>query len=301
MKSFSLSFLIYTLSNLQLFPFVFLVFRNPRQLYVFWSRETPSKTYHFADVLRSPQFDTIFNWTMNYRLDSDIIDYFGNTEFELRFFAEKQKFNNWFEKVMSRKNGVAIWAVSNCNNTKGATERMKFARELIEQGLEVTTYGSCFEKRFKGKDLLKEFQRHKFYLAFENSIHCPDYISEKFWRNGIRSGAVPIVWGPTKEDVQAIAPHNSFIHVEDFSSPREVVEHLNFLNSNDAAYREYHKWRFQPIDESVPYEEIVPTHRSSLCRLCKKVTDQNLVRKTIPSVYDWLYRTRFVDDKCLLS
>ena len=30
--------------------------------------------------------------------------------------------------------------------------------------------------------------KHKFYLAFENAIHCNDYISEKFWRNGLGSG-----------------------------------------------------------------------------------------------------------------
>lgn len=258
------------------------------------------KTHHFADILRNPRFDTIFNWTMNYRRDSDIVDYFGNIEYELRFFAEKEKENNgWFEKMMSRKNGLAIWAVSNCNNTGGAIQRMKFATELIANGLDVTTYGSCFNNRFQGSELVRALQRHKFYLSLENSIHCPDYISEKFWRNGLRAGAVPIVWGPTKEDVQAVAPHHSFIHSEDFKSPRELVEYLNYLNRNDTAYREYHNWRFQPIDKSVSYEEIVPTSRSSLCRLCKKVTAKNLARKTIPSIYEWLYKTRYVDDMCL--
>lgn len=275
--------------------------RKPQQLYVFWSRETPAKTYGFADVLRTPQFDTIFNWTMNYRLDSDVIDYFGNTEYELRVFAKKQN-GGWFEKMLSRKNELAMWAVSNCNNTYGAIERMKFAMELINNGLDVTTYGSCFTNKItKGAEWEKVRQRHKFYLSFENSIHCPDYISEKFWRNGLRSGAVPVVWGPSKEDVRSVAPHHSFIHVDDFNSPREIVEYLNYLNTNDTAYREYHKWRFQPIDESVTYEETVPTHKFSLCRLCKKVTSKHLVQKTIPSIYQWLYETRYVDDKCLQS
>ena len=42
----------------------------------------------------------------------------------------------------------------------------------------------------------------KFYLAFENAIHCNDYISEKFWRNALSSGAVPVVFGPHRDDVK---------------------------------------------------------------------------------------------------
>ena len=42
---------------------------------------------------------------------------------------------------------------------------------------------------------------YKFYLAFENSIHCTDYISEKFWRNSLKTGAVPVVFGPHKESI----------------------------------------------------------------------------------------------------
>ena len=83
---------------------------------------------------------------------------------------------------------------------------------------------------------------YKFYLAFENSIHCNDYVSEKFWRNGLGSGAVPIVYGPLKQDVLDIAPINSFIHAEDFERPEALVEYLNYLDGNDTAYLEYHHW-----------------------------------------------------------
>ena len=48
----------------------------------------------------------------------------------------------------------------------------------------------------------------KFYLSFENAIHCNDYISEKFWRNALSSGAVPVVFGPHRDDVKAMAPSN---------------------------------------------------------------------------------------------
>ncbi|KAL9982593.1 hypothetical protein ACROYT_G004655 [Oculina patagonica] len=45
-----------------------------------------------------------------------------------------------------------------------------------------------------GDGCLEEYQRHKFYLAFENSL-CVDYITEKYWRNSLERGLVPIVLG----------------------------------------------------------------------------------------------------------
>ena len=39
-----------------------------------------------------------------------------------------------------------------------------------------------------------------------------------------------------------IAPENSFIHAEDFSTPSELVDYLDYLDSNDTAYLELHEW-----------------------------------------------------------
>lgn len=277
---------------------LYLLYRNPNQIYAFWSRETPSKTYSFHKVLQNPRFDSLFNLTINFRFDADIIDYFGNFEYELRFFKGKNKNNQLYKRIMGRKTGLAMWAVSNCNNTYGARERMKYARRLIDAGLNLTAYGTCFGVRYEGSDMIAEFMKHKFYLSFENSVHCPDYISEKFWRNGLRAGSVPVVWGPTKSDVAAIAPPHSYIHVDDFKSPKKLVEYLNYLDKNDTAYREYHAWRFSEPDQNVHDEDIIPNHRSTLCRLCKKVMEKPLVHKAIPSVHDWLYKTRYTDKLC---
>ena len=60
-------------------------------------------------------------------------------------------------------------------------------------------YGDCFGRNTRTSKAPwgtnGEISHHKFYLAFENSIHCNDYISEKFWRNALSSGAVPVVYG----------------------------------------------------------------------------------------------------------
>lgn len=234
---------------------------------------------------------------MNFRIDSDIVDYFGNIEYELRISRKRyyKRKKNLVQEIMSPKTGLAVWAVSNCNNTYGAIGRMKYAESLLEAGLNLTTYGDCFGKRFNDP---KEFTKYKFYLAFENSIHCPDYISEKFWRNGFRSGAVPIVWGSSKRDVDKVAPPNSYIHTDKFESPGQLVTYINYLNSNETAYMEYHAWRKIPINRNIPDEDIEPNHRSTFCRLCKMATERPLQHRTVPSVYHWLYETKYEDDLC---
>ena len=76
----------------------------------------------------------------------------------------------------------------------------------------------------------------KFYLAFENAYHCDDYISEKFWRNALTNRAVPIVFGPSIADVDEIAPPQSYIHAEWFSSPELLVKYVHWLADNDKQY-----------------------------------------------------------------
>ena len=98
-----------------------------------------------------------------------------------------------------------VWFVSNCDQTNGAIERWKYGQQLIAAGLNVTGYGHCFNNLLRSSAVAKYaapwvpgglISHHKFYLAFENAIHCNDYISEKMWRNALRIGAVPIVFGP---------------------------------------------------------------------------------------------------------
>ena len=101
--------------------------------------------------------------------------------------------------------------------------------------------GECFNKvtdrKFSRMETADFNLEHvKFYLAFENAYHCDDYISEKFWRNSLTNRAVPIVFGPKIGDVDKVAPPNSFIHAEWFSSPELLVEYVHWLAKNDDEY-----------------------------------------------------------------
>ena len=116
------------------------------------------------------------------------------------------------------------WFVSNFDH-------WDYAQKLIHARLKLDGYCECFHRRLRNGTRSKGGlpEKYKFYLAFQNSIHCDDYISEKFRRNSSSTGAVPIVFGPWKQDVVDIAPVNSFIHVDDFASTAELVTFVDFL------------------------------------------------------------------------
>ena len=90
-------------------------------------------------------------------------------------------------------------------------------------------YGECGSQKCPraSKDCYKILNsQYKFYLAFENS-NCVDYITEKFFVNGLQHNALPIVMGASKEAYERSAPQHSFIHVDDFSGPAHLAEYLH--------------------------------------------------------------------------
>ena len=85
---------------------------------------------------------------------------------------------------------------------------------------------------------------YRFYLAFENS-DCADYVTEKFWANGLKHDVIPIVMGASFEEFSRVAPPGSFIHVDQFNSPEELATFLLELSKNETEYRKYFQWRNQ--------------------------------------------------------
>lgn len=137
---------------------------------------------------------------------------------------------------------MAVAAVSNCGATSAAEIRLEILRNLRVKSLSADYFGKCFRNATAYEEM-DRFQsllsKYKFFLAFENSYHCKDYITEKLYRNALYVGAVPVVWGSFKADYEKVAPKNSFIHLEDFATLTELVEYLKYLDGNDTAYLEY--------------------------------------------------------------
>ena len=245
----------------------------------------------------------MFNYTLSYRRDSDIYWYLGNSAFSKLSMPQIHRKNpqGFVDKILLSKRHLAVWVVSNCDKTKGAVARMQYAKELIKAGLNLSKYGKCFGKTTPRKDFTEFLLPYKFYLAFENSWHCKDYLTEKFWRNGLMSNVVPVLWGPSPEDVAAVAPKHSYIHSEDFETPEALVKYLNYLDKNDTAYREYFNWRLEPILTNVSVNMIRTGYEPPLCKICRTLNENKglLPYKVLPSAINWVF-VDGEDSKCLL-
>ncbi len=58
-----------------------------------------------------------------------------------------------------------------------------------------------------------------------------------------RNDVVPVVMGAHPDDYRASAPPYSYIHVDDFESPQDLAQYLLKLNSTDALYNQYFRWK----------------------------------------------------------
>lgn len=179
-----------------------------------------------------------------YRRDSSIYGPFGSA-WKARQNGRRllrERFSDDIKNVLTSKTKIAVAIVSNCL-VGCAKIRLALMKLLLKRGLDLDTYGKCFENeiprsdgRLHSSDIILPY---KFYLSFENSFHCKDYITEKFFSNALSNFAVPVVWGAAREDYEAVAPPNSFIHVDDFKTADELIDHLNYLDGNDDAYLQY--------------------------------------------------------------
>ncbi|XP_054582754.1 alpha-(1,3)-fucosyltransferase 7 [Eptesicus fuscus] len=214
---------------------------RPRgQPWVWASLESPSHT-RGLDRLRG-----VFNWVLSYRRDSDIFVPYGRLEPR-----------EGPVPPLPAKSKVAAWVVS---NFQAQQRRVQLYRQLAPH-LPVDVYGRANRRPLCADCLLPTVARYRFYLAFENSQH-PDYITEKFWHNALTAGAVPVVLGPPRASYEAVAPPDSFVHVDDFGSARELAAFL--LGMNESQYRSYFRWRerfrVQPFND----------WRQRFCAICAR-------------------------------
>jgi len=204
--------------------------RPKNQLWMIFMLESPLHTQVFRP-------SDVFNWTATYRADSTVVAPYEKWE----YYDESIKSLSQIRNYATNKTKKVAWFVSNC---KAKNSRLEYAKELSNH-IEVDIFGQCGSKncpRSSQACLNKLNTEYKFYLAFENS-NCVDYITEKFFVNGLKYDVLPIVMGARKEDYERVSPHNSFIHVDDFKGAKELAEYLHLLDKDDNLYNSYFAWK----------------------------------------------------------
>ena len=86
-------------------------------------------------------------------------------------------------------------------------------------------------KRFKLLSKVTKNHNYRCQLLCENFI-----LSEKLWMALVHY-MVPVVMGTSLENYKERLPPNSFIHVDNFTGPKELASYVNYLDTNDNAYR----------------------------------------------------------------
>lgn len=59
----------------------------------------------------------------------------------------------------------------------------------------------------------------------------------------LRHDVLPVVMGARASEYAAVAPHNSYVHVEEFANAEELAAYLRRLDEDDTLYNSYFKWK----------------------------------------------------------
>jgi hypothetical protein len=259
--------------------------RFPHQRFVFFEMESPVNTDPLPMLDERTRFG-FFNWTMTYRLDSDIVnrDSYGFIvprrltlasmypiphSGDMTFVERKHPLSS---KTSSKKK-LAAWFVSNCVTS---SQREDYVEEL-RQYVPVDIYGKCGNMACTDRTQCREMIRtdYKFYIGFENSL-CDDYVTEKL-TTALLFDAVPIVMGGV--DYTRFAPPHSFIDVNDFGSPKQLANYLLLLNESNSLYERYFDWK-QNFDVHL-------NTKQGWCHLCKLAHDDELSSKMYEDILEW--------------
>ena len=222
-------------------------YRNQDQRWIAAVMESPVHTYWL--FLNKYRF--AFNLTFTYQSDSDIYSPYGVPYRKMN--RSNYKINT---QIAEKKTKLILWYVSNCSPRK----RNEYVDEL-KKYVDIDIFGKCGRAdpcEHNYNCTLYTKKKYKFYLAFENS-QCREYITEKFWRS-FEAETVPIVLGAPLENITAVSPPHSFLHVDNFTSPKHLADFVKYLDRNDTAYNQFHSWRLNYGQSNVGL--------SILCRLC---------------------------------
>lgn len=249
-------------------------YRDDNQIWILFVAEPPPHIYWAS--LNVPNM--VFNWTMSYRHDSDLIMPYGQfAELTPEEKISKKRINL---SVSATKTKMIASVVSNCVDD---ARRYRHVSELNKY-LPIDEYGECGNLDCpRNAECDKIVNKYRFKIAFENS-NCRDYVSDKFY-SAIEGNQIPIVNWKGNQIIEA--PHNSYINIHDFKNMKELGDYLVKLSHNSTLYDSYFEWKRH-------YKLVASSMWSSFPSLCEKVhRNRRYQAQVIVNPWEWIE-----DDSC---
>ena len=238
------------------------------QTWIFFSLESPINIPKHDISYRNIQWHDAMNWSMTYRLDSDI--HFPYSVLKHRTIPRTRNYTAIFQ----RKTKTAAWIVSHCYTE---SKREVFVGEMRKHGLDIDVYGACGKRLTEDPEQLIN-RDYKFYLAFENSL-CKDYITEKFFKY-FNFDTIVVVRGGA--DYSYLLPNDTFIDTSKFTTIKELVSFLMKVSSSEELYTNYMKNKEKYIADLI---QVNP-----FCVMCEKLNNigknRNSHRSIVSTVFD---------------
>ncbi|XP_045206807.2 4-galactosyl-N-acetylglucosaminide 3-alpha-L-fucosyltransferase FUT6-like [Mercenaria mercenaria] len=242
--------------------------RNPNQAWIFKCGETP--IHHWFDDYKSNAWHNTMNWSISYRIDSDMPHPYGY----LKTRTFPRQFD--YESIYRSKTKTALWVVSNCN-TQSA--RDQYVAELQRYGVDVDVYGKCgSNENIDNETLNRIIPKYKFYLGFENSL-CNDYITEKFFFYYDFNWIVVVQGGA---DYDRLLPTKSYINTAHFSNVSLLADYLLNLGNDKDRYIDFLRKKDR-YEQKYEYG-----HKYSICEMCRRLNKVSAFRKTYNNIQDYL-------------
>lgn len=282
--------------------------KDSKQVFIFLTTESP-QYLHFTH-LTNAKFNRYLNWTMSYRLDSDIPYLYGmvlpkshNKDEFLNKTERTGDFGNItvygqyvrqvlkqqpegirgkdYDKIYREKHRTkqAVWLVSHCVT---ASKREQFVSGM-QKMVNIDIFGGCTGTRSACPRSERScddriVKKYKFYLAFENSL-CTDYVTEKAfkWYN---KDIILVVRGARK--YSHYLPKGTYIDADDFETPQALGAYLERLANNKEEYSNMlkRKDKFTIVNpESL--------HQLAYCRLCYMLNNRQIYQKSIANPHAW--------------
>ncbi|XP_071109350.1 alpha-(1,3)-fucosyltransferase C-like [Haliotis cracherodii] len=229
----------------------------------------PPRQYDFSDVLTL--WNDKFNWTMSYRLDSDIV-----IPSNVLFYnpTKKKDFGDMFQ----RKTGQVLWVTNDCN-TPSMRERYV---EQLRRHITVDVYAACGESNASHAGLTSFMtlqQKYKFYLAFEKDL-CVDFITDELFQT-FHTDIIPVVRSGAQYGT--LFPHGTYINTADYAGPADLARYLLSLETNVTEYVHLLKRKslFQLSSK-------LTTLQSGFCDLCIKLHNLPYFENRYFNIHKWM-------------